>query len=91
MSTQDGFFSFRTFAISGAIVIGSGMGLILYQQYLSAQSQRQLVREVQKLNKHIIKLESELKKVQLVPSSSSEDIEDIFLDASEAEPPAGKR
>ncbi|RUS85695.1 hypothetical protein EGW08_006571 [Elysia chlorotica] len=88
--SQDGLFSFRTFVVSGMIVIGSGVAIVMYQQYTLAQSQRQLLHDVRKLNRNLSKLESHLKKVPVPLSSSEEEIEDIFLDASELEPPTLK-
>ena len=91
MSNQDGFFSFRTFVVSGIVVIGSGVGIVLYQQYVFAQTQRQLIHEVRKLSRNVSKLESQLKKDPVALSASEEEVEDIFLDASESEPPTLKR
>ncbi|KAK3702702.1 hypothetical protein RRG08_042690 [Elysia crispata] len=90
MSNQDGFFSFRTFVVSGIVVIGSGVGIVLYQQYVFAQTQRQLIHEVRKLSRNVSKLESQLKKDPVALSASEEEVEDIFLDASESEPPTLK-
>ncbi|GFS14595.1 regulator of microtubule dynamics protein [Elysia marginata] len=76
--------------VSGIVVIGSGVAIVLYQQYVLTQSHKQLVQEVQKLNKNVSKLEKELKKPLLARSVSSDEIDDIFLDASESEPPTLK-
>ncbi|GFO03860.1 regulator of microtubule dynamics protein [Plakobranchus ocellatus] len=83
MSSQDGFFSVRTVMLSGMVVVGTGMGFMLYQQRLLAQSQDKLMLEVQKLRRNIAKLEKNLKKVKQASPTES-DFDEIFVDASES-------
>lgn len=88
MPSQDGgLFSFQTFMVSGMVVIGSGMAIVLYQQYTLAQSHKQLIRELKKLNRNVTKLEGQMRTAPLTRSVSSDGVDDIFMDASEAEPP----
>ncbi|CAL1527797.1 unnamed protein product [Lymnaea stagnalis] len=67
------------------VAIGSGLVYVIYQQYLITQREKRLSSRISQLSQTIIKLEGEIKKIKetLASSSSTDDNEDVFVDASE--------
>ncbi|XP_005109655.1 regulator of microtubule dynamics protein 1 isoform X2 [Aplysia californica] len=76
----------KAFWISGAVAMGTGLAYLLYQHYTLLRKQQNLSIQNAILSEKLIRLESDVRRLRetlLVASSSSEDIEEIFVDASD--------
>ncbi|BFZ06868.1 hypothetical protein BsWGS_09907 [Bradybaena similaris] len=85
MSGDGSFFTSRTFILSTALVLGSGAALIAYQQYMWSRRQKSLTAQIVQLKQQILKLENDIKLIKEATgtSSSTEDMEEVFVDASD--------
>lgn len=70
---------------SGIVLVGSGLAYLAYQQYSMLKRERELEARIERLSREISRLENDLKRVKssVVLSSSTEDNEDVYVDASE--------
>ncbi|XP_059140347.1 regulator of microtubule dynamics protein 1-like [Physella acuta] len=70
---------------SGIVLVGSGLAYLAYQQYNMLKRESELEDRIERLSREISRLENELKRVKssVVLSSSTEDNEDVYVDASE--------
>uniref|UniRef100_A0A0B7A4C6 Regulator of microtubule dynamics protein 1 n=1 Tax=Arion vulgaris TaxID=1028688 RepID=A0A0B7A4C6_9EUPU len=79
------FITSKAFIISSVLILGSGAVFIIYQQYEWSRRQRSLSTKIVQLQQHIMQLESDIKQIKetAVTSSSTDEMEEVFVDASE--------
>lgn len=81
----EGLTSYKAVIISSALLVGSGAAFIMYQHYIWSKKQRCLSAQIVQLKQQILKLENDIKQIKeaAAASSSTDEMEEIFVDASE--------